>query len=325
MKHYLKLIRLGNLLIVVATMYLMRYMIVIPSLKYTFQPLFDVNLELQLSHFHFALLVLATVLISAAGYVINDYFDRKTDLFNRPERVVVSTYIPRRNAMALHWIFNILAISIAVYLSYHIGLLKLSLIFVFSAGMLWFYSTNFSKEVLIGNLVVALLTAMVPMLVILYDFPPLYHEYRYKVEMIGINFNSIVYLVSGFSVFAFIASLVREVIKDIEDTEGDQNTGRNTLPIAIGTVASKIIATGLILLTVVGIIASLMIFIPRISAYIYCTVLLILPSLYLTLHLWRANTVKDYYLASQLQKGIMLAGLLFSILLYFIISSRYLA
>ncbi len=325
MKHYLKLIRVENLLIVAVTMYLIRYMVIAPSLKYTFQPLFDVKLELQLSHLHFALLVLATVLISAAGYVINDYFDRKTDLFNRPERVVVSTYIPRRKAMVLHWIFNSVAIIIAAYLSYHIGLFKLTLVFIFSAGMLWFYSTNFSKEVVIGNVVVALLTAMVPMLVVMYDLPPLYHEYRYKVDMIGINFNSIVFFVAGFSAFAFITTLVREIIKDIEDTEGDQSTGRNTLPIAVGTFATKSIASALILVTIAGIIGSVIRYIPRTTAYIYSGILLIAPSILLLILLWRAKEVRDYYIASQLQKGIMLAGLLFSVLLYFIISSRYLS
>lgn len=322
MKHYLRLIRAQNLLIVAATMYLMRYMIVAPSLKHRFQPFFDVSLELQLGHFHFALLVLATVLISAAGYVINDYFDRKTDLFNRPERVVVSTYIPRRKAMLLHWIFNSLAIIISAYLSYHIGLYKLTLIFVFSAGMLWFYSTSFSKELIIGNLVVALLTAMVPMLVVLFDLPPLYAVYRYKVEMIGINFNSIVYDIGVFSLFAFVTTLAREIIKDMEDAKGDQSSGRNTLPIAAGMLVSKITVTFLITLTIAGIAVCIWNYVPFRSAYIYSATLLIAPSLVLMWLVWKAKTVREYFIASQLQKAIMLAGLLFSVLFYFIITRQ---
>lgn len=322
MKHYLRLVRAENLLIVAVTMYLMRYMIIASSLHHRFQPFFDVKLELQLGHLQFALLVLATVLISAAGYVINDYFDRKIDLFNRPERVVVTTYIPRRKAMLLHWIFNSLAILISAYLSYHIGHFKLTLIFVFSAGMLWFYSTSFSKELIIGNLVVALLTAMVPMLVVLYDLPPLYAIYRYKVDLIGINFNSIVYDISVFAAFAFVTTVVREIIKDMEDVEGDQSSGRNTLPIAAGMLVSKLLVTLLVAATIAGIAVCVWNYVPFRSAYIYSSVLLIAPSLVLLWLLWKAGTVREYFIASMLQKGIMLAGLLFSVLYYFIITRQ---
>ncbi len=320
MKHYLRLIRAENLLIVAVTMYLMRYMIIAPSLYYRFQPFFDVKLELQLSHIHFALLVFATVLISAAGYVINDYFDRKIDLFNRPERVIVTKHIPRRKAMMLHWIFNSLAIIIAGYLSYHIGHYKLTMIFVFSAGMLWFYSTSFSKELIVGNVIVALLTAMVPMLVVMYDLPPLYNVYRYKVDMIGINFNSIVYDIGVFAAFAFVTTMVREIIKDMEDVEGDQSSGRNTLPIAAGMLASKAIVTFLVAVTITGIAICVWNYVPFRLAYIYSSVMLIAPSLVLTWLVWKAKTVREFFIASLLQKCIMLAGLLFSVLYFFIIT-----
>jgi len=322
MKHFFRLIRVGNLAIVALTMYLMRHLIIEPSLRNSFQPFFDVQLELQFGHFHFFLLVLSTVLITAAGYVINDYFDRKTDLKNKPEKVVVSTHIPRRTAMTIHWTFNAVAVLIGVYLSIYIGVFNLSFIFLFSTGLLWYYSTSFSKEVLVGNVIVALLTAMVPMLVVFFELPMLYSTYGFKVKHFSINFNQIVYFVFGFSLFAFITTLVREIIKDIEDAEGDRATGRNTLPIVAGTFVAKLISILLILATVAGVSVCTVLYVPRTSAYLYTGILIIAPSIFLAYRLAIADTAKKYHFASQLQKIIMLAGLLFSVLLYFIISSK---
>ena len=126
---FFQLIRYKNLIIIVLTLYLLRYCIV--------QPLLQLNgLELQLTNVHFFLLVMSTVFLTAAGYVINDYFDRKTDMVNRPDKVIVGKKIKRRTAMLMHIVLNVLGIVLGLYISYYIGYLSFGIIFIFFAGIL---------------------------------------------------------------------------------------------------------------------------------------------------------------------------------------------
>ena len=164
MFHYLKLIRYQNLLIIAVTQYLMRWSIIYPILKVN-------NFHLQFSEFNFFLLVLSTIFLAAAGYVINDYFDRKTDLLNRPDTVIVGTVIKRRVAMILHIVINIIGIGLGFYILLSIGIYKLGFIYIIIAGILWYYSTSYKRHFLIGNIIVALLTALVPLMVVLYEIP----------------------------------------------------------------------------------------------------------------------------------------------------------
>jgi len=113
MLPFIKLIRIQNLIIIATTQYLMRYAIIEPILKIN-------KFELQFSDLNFFILVFSTVLLSAAGYVINDYFDTKTDTINRPNNVIVGRKISRRTAMSIHISFNIIGIIAGFYISYKI-------------------------------------------------------------------------------------------------------------------------------------------------------------------------------------------------------------
>src|SRR6056297_2955401 len=190
MKSFLSLIRLPNLLIIALTQFAMRYLIVEPLLP-------SPSFTLQFDDLHFMLLVMGTIFIAAAGYIINDYFDIRTDRINKPAKVVVGETIDRRTAMILHSLLNILGIGIGVYLSLHIGILALSFIFFFTAGLLWFYSTNYKRQFLIGNLIVAFLTAMVPFIVVLFEIPMLNKEYGKIMLEYNSNFNYIFFWVTG--------------------------------------------------------------------------------------------------------------------------------
>ena len=270
MLAFSRLIRLPNLLIIVLTQYLVRYCVLLPFMEIS-------GLKERFSHLDFALLVLSTVLIAAAGYVINDYFDTRTDRINRPERVVIDKGIKRRVAMALHILFNFIGIGLGFYLGYKAGVYKLGLIHAFSAGLLWFYSTDFKKQFLIGNIIVSLLTASVPLVVPVYELPLAKTElrevndqadqmeakymhivqttgqviteeqakeieyyrdqsgqYRAYVEQANSNLNYCFNIIALFAIFAFFASLIREIIKDMEDYEGDSLTGCRTMPIVAG-------------------------------------------------------------------------------------------
>jgi 4-hydroxybenzoate polyprenyltransferase len=167
---FLKLIRLQNLLIIAFTQYMVRWCLIYPILKAR-------GFELQLSDIYFFLMVLSTVMIAAAGYIINDYFDVRIDKVNKPERLVVGKGVKRRVAMGAHTVINIIAIFISLYVSYTIGAWKLGLIYFICALGLWFYSTTFKRQFLIGNIVIAFFTALVPLIVGIYDLLPCYTKY----------------------------------------------------------------------------------------------------------------------------------------------------
>jgi 4-hydroxybenzoate polyprenyltransferase len=316
---FFKLIRFQNLLIIAATQYMMRFFIVEPILAVNgFVP--------QLDHLHFFLLVFSSMALTAAGYVINDYFDMKTDLLNRPSTVIVGRKISRRWAIVIHILLNGAGILTGVYLAWHIDLLSLGLAYLLAAGILWFYSTTYKRQFLIGNLIVAIFTAVVPFVVVIFEIPLLNRAYREILIANGMNFNSLLAWVGGFSFFAFLSTLIREIIKDIEDYEGDSAYGRNTMPVLLGIRFTKII----VLVLILAILASL--------AYVYVrflfynpagkpdllslgwfAFLLVLPFLYLSYRLLKASGKKDYHACSNITKLIMLAGILYSVLVYFII------
>src|SRR5664279_6661839 len=254
MKAFLNLIRWQNLLMVILTMVLMRYAVLAPLVSKIGVILIkgsgeEIPMSLQFPWYDFILLVAATVFITAGGYVINDYFDIKTDLINKG-KVIVGTKIPRRKAMMWHSIFNIAGVAAGFYISYKSGYFWLGILFLVVSGLLYFYSASYKRQFLIGNIIVALLTAMVPMLVVFYEWPALYKYYIINaVSLPPMNF--IIYWIGGFSLFAFLTNLIREIIKDIEDFEGDLAYGRNTIPVVIGILSAKVVSASLIIIMVV--------------------------------------------------------------------------
>ncbi len=306
MTAFLKLIRIQNLLIVAATQYLMRFAIIEPILGVN-------NFELQMSEFDFLILVLSTVFLTAAGYVINDYFDTRTDSMNRPEEVVVGKSIERRTAMTLHVVLNILGIIGGFYVSYKIGLYQLGVIFIIVSGLLWYYSTTYKRQFLIGNLLVAMLTALVPLMTILYEMPLLNKAYKDILLANHANFNHIFFWVAGFSFFAFMTTLAREIIKDTEDFEGDSAYGRNTVPIILGIRWTKVIIISLLVITLIALIIVYSKYLVGLPTLLYGTLTVLIPLLIEIYLIFKADDKNDYRFASNLLKFIMLAGILYSI------------
>lgn len=325
---FLKLIRIQNLFIVALTQYMMRWCIIHPILSHltVIQNNEAIRLpafELQFSEFNFFLLVLSTVFLTAAGYVINDYFDAKTDLLNHPGKVIVGKVIPRRTAMASHIILNILGIGIGVYISFFVGMPFLVIIFITVSGLLWFYSTTYKRQFLIGNLIVALLTALVPLIVVLFEIPLLNRSYGHLLLQYDTSLSVLVAWVAGFSFFAFITTLTREIIKDIEDFEGDSAYGRRTLPIVLGVPKSKWIVVGLHIITVAALVFVYFKYLRDNITLIYMSITLLLPYILLTYRIVKADKKSDYHFASNLSKFIMLAGIFYSLVVYYIISVRF--
>ncbi len=321
LKAFFKLVRIENLLIIAATQYIMRWCLISPFLRIN-------NFSLQLDPFHFLLLVLSTVFIAAAGYIINDYFDTRTDRLNRPDRVVIDRQISRRKAILLHTILNIAGVAMGIYLAFYIQVPGLSVIFLLASGFLWFYSTHYKRQFLIGNLLVAFLTAAVPMLVILFELPLLNREYGKIMISHHVSFIYIFNWIAGFAFFAFLTTLIREIIKDSEDFEGDSAYGMNTLPIIVGIKYTRVVLVSLISILMVSLAWVILKFILISGAktdYLsagYFLILLIAPSILLIVRVISARNREDYHKASGITKLIMLAGIMYAFLVRFIVLNQ---
>lgn len=317
MMYYLRLVRYPNLLVLVLTMVAMRYGIIEPMLELRG---YDIQLSLSL----FCLLIFSTTCLTAAGYAINDYFDRKTDLINHPETVIVGKAIPRRQALAIHTLLNVLGVAAGLYLSYAIHTLWLAIIFVSVSAVLWLYSTTYKRQFLTGNLVVATLTAMVPMMVILFEVPLLRKAYNLMEAFTSSGIWVVFVWVTGYAGFAFLTTLSRELIKDAEDYKGDLEAGRRTLPVVWGLPATQKIINGLLVLTVALIVSILiwgLMFDTRgkvdIFNVLYVVLFLLLPLGYTTRLVRYAVGKPAFSKASMAMKLVMLAGVLFTIRVYF--------
>jgi 4-hydroxybenzoate polyprenyltransferase and related prenyltransferases len=323
MKAFLKLIRWQNLLMIILTMVLMRYAVLAPVISKIGVILIkgsgeEIPMSLQFPWYDFILLVAATIFITAGGYVINDYFDIKTDLINKG-KVIVGTKIPRRKAIMWHSILNIAGVSAGFYISYKAGYIWLGTMFLLVSGLLYFYSASYKRQFLIGNIIVAILTAMVPLLVVFYEWPALYKYYTINaIRLPQINF--IIYWVGGFAFFAFLTNLIREIIKDIEDFEGDIAYGRNTVPVVIGVLSSKIVSISLIIITIIMLYLAWHFFINDILTFIYLTAVIVLPLLYVIYKLVISSQKKQLHSASRIMKIVMLTGVLYSIVVKVILT-----
>jgi len=308
MRDFLQLVRWPNLLMLAATQYLMRWSIIKPILKVN-------GFSLQFGEVNFFLMVMAFVLIAAAGYAINDYFDIKTDMVNRPETVIVGQSISRRKTIAWHIGLNTAGIILGIYVSLAIGVWQLGLVYPLATGLLWYYSTNYKRQFLIGNLVVSLITAMVPLSAAVYEIPMLNKNYYDDMMARGGDFMPIFYWVLGFSVFAFLLTLIREIIKDIEDFEGDTAYGCNTLPIMVGTMASKLVVVVLNLVVVFCFFVLYKAFLnDKLSLYYILALSLMLVGLSVRLIL--SKDKKDFHFSSIAAKIIMIAGMFYSFVAY---------
>jgi 4-hydroxybenzoate polyprenyltransferase len=301
MLAFLKLIRTQNLLIIAFTQYMVRWCLLYPLLSVHY-------FELQLSNFQFFLLVLSTVMIAAAGYIINDYFDVVIDKVNKPERLVIDKGVKRRVAMGAHVVINIIALLIAFYVSYQAGSMKLIIFHILCAVGLWFYSTNFKRQFLIGNILISLFTALVPFIVGVYELMPVQKIYAEMVDEMSLYEEW--RFVIGISFFAFITTLIREIIKDMEDVEGDERYGCKTMPIVIGMRASRNITIVLAVITMTFLVyfQTIKWSTGNLVGSLYIGIGLQVPFIYLIYKIITAKDKADYKVAGNTAKLIMLLG-----------------
>ncbi len=229
------------------------------------------------------LLVLSTVLIAAGGYSINDYYDVKIDLINKPERVVVGKALSRRTVLLLHTLFSITGIGLGFVLNWKIGIINFMSVF-----LLWLYSNALKRLPFVGNFLVALLTAL-------------------SILVVNVLFQPIAAIFLVYSLFAFFMTLVREIIKDVEDLKGDDTFGCRTLPIVWGIRPTKVFIY-LLLLVFLAVVIAIHIRVTPMPVLFFIA-FLFLPLGVLVIWLIRADTRKDFYHLSQFCKILMLAGI----------------
>jgi 4-hydroxybenzoate polyprenyltransferase len=305
---FFRLVRWPNLVFIFLTQLLFYYCIQLP-LHNQFPSFIDPILKPR----HFFLLAISSVLIAAAGYIINDYFDLNIDRVNKPKRLVVDRIIRRRWTILWHWILSGIGLLLSFYVSWRLRNPLLAVGNLSCVILLYFYSTTFKRKLLIGNIIISLLTAWVILVLYVGEF----HWAALASDGYKKLFSSLFKFAIVYSSFAFLLSLIREVVKDIEDMGGDAKYGCRTMPIVWGVNVAKVFA-GTLIVVLLGALVILQFYVLQKSWFpltLYGVLLIDLPLLYILRKLYSAQTRQDYHRLSTIIKLVMLAGIL-SIILF---------
>ncbi len=268
---------------------------------------------------HALLLTLSIVLIAAGGYVINDINDIATDRVNKNDEKLLLDFITEKQAFALYLTLTLLGIGIGAHIANSYDFFQLFYFHILSAGLLWLYSSYFKSSVLIGNLLVAILSALVPLCYCCFEayayllsygkiYKELFHSYFAVGPLSGLMWYSFT-----LAIFAFVFTLIREIIKDLEDLEGDKMLDGKTLPLYIGSQNTLWIVRGLIIVSMISLLMFYyqnLTFTPfhEIAYHIYFYVAIILPCALLLFECFKKEV--NYAIASTITKFIMLFGIL---------------
>ncbi len=299
-KAFLQLVRWPNLLFIGITQMLFVYSIVHP-LIYSAGAVPNVRGE------YFVLLVTASILIAAAGYIINDYFDLNIDQVNKPGKLVVAKVISRRWVIFWHLLLSAIGIGIGFYIDWFTRVRFLGFANIICVALLFIYSISLKKRMLVGNVVISAMTAWVILVIGWCETsnliqPALLGSYTERITRIS-------FLYAG---FAFVISLIREVIKDMEDIEGDRRFGCRTMPIVLGINATKVfVAVWLVVLaSALSIVQFYALVIQWWWSAAYSVLLIIIPLIYAFKFLFKSSNPDDYNRLSSIIKAIMFTGIL---------------
>ena len=302
-KDIMRLVRWSNLLFLAALVWVMEKWVATPILvKAAFGE--------QLPGYMLLLIILATVLIAAGGYVINDYFDVKIDRINRPDEVIVPRSISKPAAMRLSMACGI---AVAVVLKS----LTIGILFVLIPGLLWFYSSSYKRLFMIGNLIIALLAGVTPIVVAMTNVAVLHLRYETILPYTTLVHDIYAWL-GGFALFAFLLTWIREIIKDMQDQMGDRELECHSMPVVWGEKWTKVFVIGLIVITLAIIGHLWWHILPFPTAWTnlstrYIALGIVTPLLCSVWLLWSAKIPSDYKVCQQVVKFTMLIGMLYSI------------
>lgn len=308
----MRLVRWSNLLFLSALVWLMEKWVAVPVLD-------RAAFGEQLPWFTLLLLMAAVVLTAAGGYVINDYFDVKIDRINRPDAVVVTRSVSKPAAMRLSVGLSITGALCGIAVAWLLRSMTLGIIFVLVPGLLWFYSSSYKRLLMIGNLTIALLAGLTPLVVAMANVAQLRLLYGSILPYTTLEHDLYAWL-GGFALFAFLLTWIREIIKDLQDQMGDRELECHTLPIVWGERWTKIFVT-ILLCGTLALIAWLWYSVlpfphtwNNLSTR-YIALGITVPLLSVVWLLWAAKIPSDYKTCQQVVKFTMLIGMLYSICL----------
>ena len=289
---FFSLVRWPNLVFIALTQSLFYFCIYLPLYR-------------EAHHSTFILLLLASIFIAAAGYILNDYFDINIDRVNKPEKNVVDKVIHRRWAIIWHMALSMAGLLLTVFA---VGLHRWYLLLANTGCvlLLWFYSTSLKRQLLIGNIVISALTAWT-ILVLFFAFTHPGDAFNSD-NILSRRFFRIAFLYAG---FAFVISLVREAVKDVEDLQGDDRYGCRTLPIVAGVKATKVYS-GVWLVVLIAVLLVLQAYVLQLGwwpSIIYNLAFIITPLFFTLFRLRKAVTTHDFGRLSSYTKWIMLSGI----------------
>ncbi len=293
---FLKLIRYQNLLMLAIMQLVLRYGF-----------LDNQNLMLTLSNFNYHLLVLSTVLIAAAGYIINDIFDQETDAFNKPEKQIVGVFFTENTAYNLYTALNVGGVALGFYLSNVIHKPSFAAIFIVIAATLYIYASGLKQTLLVGNVLVAVISAFSVIIIGLFDLYPSISPDNQQATAVFFK------ILMDYAIFAFGIHLLREIVKDMEDVHGDNLSNMNTLAVVIGVAkTSKIVfAMAIVFVSMLFWYVYTYYFLSKLYfATAYATIFIIAPMIYFVVTIFSATETERFRFLSRLLKIIMFFGIL---------------
>lgn len=312
-KPYLQLLRIGNLAFLAALLYVMEKWVAVPLLHLE-------KFQEQMPWWVLLLLIVSIICVAAGGYVINDYFDVKIDRINRPDDLVVTRVISREATMRWFQVLTAIGIVAGLAVAWWARSWNLLFIYIVIPGLLWFYSASYKRMLLVGNLIVAFISALVPLLVAIINADHLKHLYHDALAYTPIVGQLYVWL-GGFALFSFLLTWAREIVKDIEDVEGDREMECRTMPIVWGEIASKVVVTLLVIATMalIGYIAWFVLPFSMDWSTLTCRFVifgLMVPMVCVLILLWFARSKRELHSVQQVLKFIMFLGTMFSYVIY---------
>lgn len=291
---FLRLIRIENLLMIFLTQYLVKY--------FLFEPF---HIDVALNWFGFLLLVLSMVFLAAAGNIINDIYDIETDTINKPEKQVIGRSISENIAFKWFFAFNILGVGIGFYLSNLIGTRGFTALFILPSAFLYLYATQLKRTVLVGNLVVSTMVGMIIIMIGIFDLFPVINSQNRTTQRVLFS------VLIDYAIFAFLINLLREMVKDQEDIQGDYNAGMRTLPIVLGRKRTNKVIFAVALLPVAGLLYYIFTYLQENKfAALYALFFILAPLLYFMVKILVVQDKKQYHQLSLLLKLILALGLL---------------
>jgi 4-hydroxybenzoate polyprenyltransferase len=299
MKVLLKLIRLPNLIIIAVTLYGFRFLVIKPYYQMS-------GTEFQLSSFTFGLVVAVAMMIAMTGYIINDFYDIEIDRINRPGRPAVSGQISPGSLPVIAVMLSVLTLAAVAILCIRMRSLFPVPIPLITLATVWWYARYLKKSFIWGNLIVAFMSALTLGYAWLFEW--------YLLNRSGIDIyevKPITQIVAGIMVFAFLLSFIREIVKDLEDQEGDRRFGCRSLPIIKGDGYTKrflVLTTSILILLLTA--SQFWLWkadFPMVAFWLIPSVEL--PLMIYLFRLSRASSQSDYHRLSTVTKWIMVGGI----------------